>query len=454
MRRWMWIVLGLVLSALVVVFIVSRQSTQANVIPEGADTVRVERKQLVASISASGSVSPVAQVALNFSTPGTVREVVVNEGQTVRQGDALAALESTELELAAQQAEQALIVQQVAYSQTVSPRKQEVDAARAALNSAQTSLTALTQPDPMQVDIARRQADVANETRYQVELQWNQVKDAPIGGLRRDLLQSQYAQAVLQAQIAELQYDIVAQGGTESQIAAARAQVAQAQSALDRLLADDRTLQLAEAQLRQAELNLALAQTRLEHATLTAPFDGTISEVNIVAGQAVGVSSLQPAIVVADLTAFHIDVGVDEIDVGRLTAGQPAEITVDALPGTPIGGMVDRIAPTARENAGVVSYLVTIAIDPADAPIRAGMSAIVDIITDVRESVLVIPNRFIRIDRNNGRAYVNVKRGDLVEEVEIITGLRNDSESEVVQGLSAGEELVILPNNTLFSFGG
>jgi HlyD family secretion protein len=449
----MWGAIALIVVAVLAIAVLGRPGAGTTAIPEDLDTILVQRKQLVASISASGSVSPVAQVQLNFNLPGTVSEVSVVEGQPVRQGDVLARLESAELELAVRQAQQALVMQQIAYDQTVSPRKEDVDAARASLASAQAGLRALTQPDPLQVDIARRQADVANETRYQVQLQWDQVKDAPVGGLPRDLLQSQYAQAVLQSEIGELQYQVVARGGTDAQIAAARAQVAQAQSALERLLSDDRALRLAEAQLRQAEINVELAGTRLDNATLAAPFDGTVSEVNIVVGQTAA-GGLQPAIVLADLTDFHIDVGVDEIDVGRLTEGQPVQLSVDALPGVPIGGAVDRIAPTARENAGVVSYLVTIAINSSEAPIRSGMSAIVEIITDVRENVLVVPNRYIRIDRASGRAYVNLKRGDRVEEVEIITGLRNESESEVLQGLSEGDEAVILPGGLNFPFGG
>jgi len=82
------------------------------------------------------------------------------------------------------------------------------------------------------------------------------------------------------------------------------------------------------------------------------------------------------------------------------------------------------------------------------------MSAIVEIITDARDDALVIPNRFIRIDRTTGRAYVNVRRGDQVEEVEIITGLRNDSESEVLQGLGEGDALIIVPRNPLLPLGG
>jgi len=453
MRRWIWVVIGLVVVVAVLFLIVGRQGAQSVAAPDETDTVRVERKTLVASISASGSVSPKAQVALNFGMPGTVSEVLVVEGQPVRTGAALARLDSTELDLAVRQAEQALVMQQIAADQVKSPRKGEVDAARAALASAQASLGAVLQPDAAQVDIARRQADVAHESRYQVQLRWEQVKDAPVGGMGRDLLQSQYAQAVLQSEIADLQYELVARGGSEAQIATARAQVAQAQSALDRLLGDDRALRLAEAQRQQAEINLELARARQANATLTAPFDGVVSEVNVVPGQAAA-GGLQPAMVLADLSEYHIEVGVDEIDVGRLAEGQNVHVAVDALPGAPITGVVERIAPTATESAGVVSYVVRVALDATDEPIRAGMSAIVDIITDARDGVLVVPNRFIRIDRGTGRSYVNVRRGEQVEEIEIVTGLRNDSESEVLQGLSEGDELIIMPSTLRLPFGG
>jgi len=114
MRRWIWIVIGLAVVLAVAFFAVWRQGASSTAAPEEADTVRVERKPLVASISASGSVSPKAQVALNFGAPGTVSQVPVVEGQAVRGGDVLARLDATELDLAVRQAEQALVMQQIA----------------------------------------------------------------------------------------------------------------------------------------------------------------------------------------------------------------------------------------------------------------------------------------------------------------------------------------------------
>jgi len=161
MRRWMWGAIALIVIAVLVVVVLGRLSARTTALPEDVDTILVQRRQLVASISASGSVSPVAQVLLNFNMPGAVSEVSVVEGQQVQQGEELARLESAELELAIRQAEQVLTIQQIAYDQTMSPRKEDVDAARASLASAQANLRALIQPDPLQLDIARHQAEAA-----------------------------------------------------------------------------------------------------------------------------------------------------------------------------------------------------------------------------------------------------------------------------------------------------
>jgi HlyD family secretion protein len=159
---------------------------------------------------------------------------------------------------------------------------------------------------------------------------------------------------------------------------------------------------------------------------------------------------LSPAAVVADLSSFHIDVGIDENSVGALQEEQPVVITIDALPDQTLTGRVDYIAPTATDTGGVVTYKVIIGLDQTDQPVRGGMSANTDVITEVRDNVLIVPNWTIRIDRQTGKSYVYVKRADKIEEIEIVTGLRNANESEVLSGLTEGDVLVVPQKSGLF----
>ena len=92
-------------------------------------TAEAKRGTIRASVSASGKIDPAGTVNLNFGTPGTVKDVLVSEGQTVKQGDVIAQLETDTLELAVKQAEQALATQQLAYTQAISPTASDVTAA-------------------------------------------------------------------------------------------------------------------------------------------------------------------------------------------------------------------------------------------------------------------------------------------------------------------------------------
>ncbi len=413
-------------------------------------TATAQRGTIRAAVSASGTIDPEAKVNLNFGTPGTVKEIMFDEGQAVKTGDVIARLDTEDLELAVKQAEQALATQKLAYTQAISPTASDVSAAEAAIASASSNLKQLSTPDQIALQIARLQADSAAETKHQSQLQWDEVSDKPFGGVRRDIMQSQLAQATMAAQIAELQYENVKRGGTDAQKASARAQVAQAQAQLQKLLGDDRTQALAAAQVKQAELNLEAAKQRLDKAVLTSPIAGVISELNVKVGEQVGASGLQPAAVVADLSKFHMDVGIDENSIGQLKEQQPVVMTVDALPDQQLTGRVDYIAPVATDSSGVVNYKVIIGLDPTQLPVRGGMSANADVITEVRDNVLIIPNWTIRIDRQTGKSYVNIKRGDKIEEIEIGTGLRNADKSEVTSGLNEGDVLVVPQKSGLF----
>jgi HlyD family secretion protein len=413
-------------------------------------TAAAKRGTIRASVSASGKIDPAGKVNLNFGVPGTVKEVLVNEGDTIKQGDVIAKLDTDTLELAVKQAEQALATQKLAYTQAISPTASDVVAAQAAIDSAAASLKQISSPDQIALQIARLQADSANESKRQMQIQWDKISDKPVGGTPRDILQSQLAQADIAVQIAELQYQNVKRGGTAAQKAAAQAQLEQAQAQLQRLLGSDLSRELAAAQVKQTELNLESAKQRLNDAVLTSPLDGIISELNVKVGEQVGTGALRPAAVVADLSSFHIDVGIDENSIGALQEEQPVVISVDALPDAQLTGRVDYIAPTATDTAGVVTYKVIIGLDKTDQPVRGGMSANADVITEVRDNVLVVPNWTIRIDRQTGKAYVYVQRGDKVEEIEIVTGLRNANESEVISGLNEGDVLVVPQKSSFF----
>jgi HlyD family secretion protein len=135
---------------------------------------------------------------------------------------------------------------------------------------------------------------------------------------------------------------------------------------------------------------------------------------------------------------------VDEIDIGPVAVGQRVSVTLDALPGISLGGQVDRIAKTAQFDSGIAAYNVTVQLDPTEAPLRVGMTANVDIVTERREDILLVPNRFVRIDRTTGQASVDRLVGDEIQPTEIQIGLRDETFSQVLAGLEDGDVVVLV----------
>jgi HlyD family secretion protein len=178
----------------------------------------------------------------------------------------------------------------------------------------------------------------------------------------------------------------------------------------------------------------------LSKVELLAPFSGIVTEVNLQSAQPA--PATLPAITLADDAELRITVDVDEMDVARVMDDRPVQVSVDPLPDEVVTGRVARIAPSATQMGGVVVYEVTIVLDDTDVPLRSGMSATAHILVEQVQNVLLVPNWAIRIDRDTGKTYVNVVVGDTVREVEIQVGSRGEDMSQVLTGLTEGDEVV------------
>jgi HlyD family secretion protein len=164
-----------------------------------------------------------------------------------------------------------------------------------------------------------------------------------------------------------------------AQLAAAQAGLAQALAAQAKLTQAPRDAQTAaaEAGVAQAQAALELAQITLEHAQIRAPFDGVVAQVNVDPGDP-STTVGAPAIKMVDISALHLDAQISDIDIGKVTVGQAAEVRADARPDTVYKGKVSYIAPTATTSGSIRSYLVRVTLDDQTG-LLAGMSARVDL---------------------------------------------------------------------------
>ena len=488
-RRTLYMILGAAVLALVIGVVAWRVWLAARPAEETRSAV-VKRDTLLVAVSVSGSVEPQARVSLAFESPGRVANVAVEMGDAVQAGDVLAALDERKLALQVQQAQAAMTLAEVQLAQLqAGPRPEEVAAAEASLRAAQAQVSAAVasldqlQAGPQQAQVATAQADLAAAISQQkvaqdtYDMVLTCVKFRLPNGEKQEICPAlgapeEQARYNLQAAdkalaAAQARFDELAAGTNADQVRAAQANVAgaaaqrdaaQAQLDLLRAGATDAQVADAEAQVAQARAGLEQAQLALERATLRAPFNGIVAEANVTAGEMAPIGL--PAVVLLDVSRFHVAARVDEIEVGRLVEGQAVQVTLDGLPQAVLTGTVERIAPVATPESGVVYYDVTIGlastsdVPTRDVPVRADMTANATIIVEELADVLTIPTWVVRVDRSTGQAYVDRRIGDRVEQVNVQLGVRYEGVAQVLDGLAEGDEVVLVPASTPFNLPG
>jgi HlyD family secretion protein len=275
-----------------------------------------------------------------------------------------------------------------------------------------------------------------------------QINDSSLRQAQYQVAQAQAALAALvepkSAQIAAAQSQLArANASLERlledktvQIASANAQLKQAEANLAKLLdgASDEQLVIARAQVEQAQIALEEARMNLGNATLSAPFAGLVTDVYIAEGELAN----GPAVELVDMDSLQVVLDVDEIDISHIAIGQPAVITLEPWPDRELSGKVASIAPEAKVIGEIVAFEVHLDIDAAGLPVLTGMTANADLMAEGRTDVLLVPNRAIIADRQAGKYYVNRVDGDALTRTEVTIGLRDSRYTEITQGLEAG----------------
>lgn len=189
---------------------------------------------------------------------------------------------------------------------------------------------------------------------------------------------------------------------------------------------------------RERELDLELAEANLAKTKITAPFSGTVIEVEIEEGEAVTANS--SAITLLDNSQFYVNVTVDELDVGLLSLGQKALVTIDARKGETFSGIVADIGWLAQTSGGLVTVPVSILIEGENLDLRVGYSAAVQIETARVDNVLKLPLEAVL--RQGNRSLVTVLRDGQEIQVAVETGLTDGLEVEIVSGLEANDQVL------------
>src|SRR5512136_881838 len=330
----------------------NRQAGGIDLLLANSTVGEVTRTTLVTAVESSGSIMPEAELTLSFnmstnassstsSNNGTVGEVKVEVGDQVKKGDVLATLDTDVLQSKVTHAEQAYVLQQLTYSETMQADASDIAVAEASYSSAVASYNAARQDYNSLADkeavqcssLTSAKANLAQaQTAYDRIANDHQAKNylnsdwGPFQNVVNGLsnAQSAYDLALANCNVTKTSLN-------DSSLRSAQAQVQNAKANLDTLISPRAEEQiLAKTALEKTRLALEQAKRNLTDAQIVAPFDGVITAVDITVGDTGGAST---AMTIADTSQLHVDVLVDETEIANVAVGQAAQITLDALTG-------------------------------------------------------------------------------------------------------------------------
>lgn len=195
-----------------------------------------------------------------------------------------------------------------------------------------------------------------------------------------------------------------------------------------------------EAVVKQAEAKVQGARAQLNKTIIRSPIKGVITKQEAKIGEIIPANAA--AVSVIGEAKFEIEANVPEVDIAKISLEDSAKVTLDAYGNdVKFEAKVMSIDPAETIIEGVATYKVTLGFLNDDERIKSGMTANVDILTESRSDVVIIPQR--AVIGTNGDKIVRVVRSGLIEEVGAQIGIRSsDGNVEVVSGVNEGDQVV------------
>ena len=416
-------------------------------------TELVAREELTVRIRASGKVEPIRSVNVSPKNPGRIVELLVEQGDSVKQGQTLAVMENAEIiaertqaEARLQQAVANLQQTEVSLQGNIATAKAQLAQAKSQLANSQTSIPKEIAQAEAQLNSAKSRLDltVARVKRNRYLLEQGAIAPDTLDEAINNNLDAQARVKETQERWQQLQI-------TENlELAQLQARVEEAQVTLKQRQ-DSYNAEIAalKAEVSANQATLQQRDVRYQDTIVTAPFDGTVTQRYAVAGSFVTPTTSASTSASASATSIlalakglEIIAKVPEVDIGQLQPRQQVEIVADAFPETVFQGQVKRIAPEAIVEDNVTSFEVRVDLLTGADKLRSKMNVDVTFLGQEISDALVVPT--VAIVTNQGETGVMVV--NLQEEPEfspVTIGLTIKDRTQVLDGLTEGDRVYI-----------
>ena len=391
-RFRIWLSAGVLVVLLAAGFALMRLANGSSV--DANRIAKVARGDVARSVVATGKIQPITKVEVKSKASGIVEKLFVDINNRVKKGQPLAELDQLEIQA-------------------------QVEAQRAQLASSE-----------------------ANVGTYEANVEQDKVNaaapDLPMYKSTLDRnLEMQKEGIVSRQALDDANKDYLA--------ALTRRDSSKAQIGVDVA-----KLKQAHAQVQQAEASLKQLEEQLGYTTILAPMDGVILSRDVEIGDAVSSilvlgSTATLLMTEGDVNEVYVDGKVDEADIAHVYMGQLARIKVESFRDRTFNGKVTKISPMGVEKDNVTTFEVRVSINNPGGELKALMTANAEILLDEHKGVLTVPENAVIYD-NQKNASVQVpdrKQTDGMRNVPVTVGLSNGSVTEIVSGLSEGDQVVL-----------
>ncbi len=423
-------------------------------------TVPVASADVTLRISASGKVVPVQTVNLSPKNSGVLAQLLVEQGDTVEQGQIIARMDDSNLQAQLSKARANLAQARAQLAEArAGTRIEEIAQSRARLNQAQAQLNqARTGNRPEEIAQAQAQVEAA---RARVNLTSSRVQRnrnlATSGAISQDTLDEVTADdRSAKANLLEAQRRLadLKSGSRSEEIAQRLAAVTEAQQALQQLQNGSRPEQIDQltASVAAAQSELKAVQVQLDDTIIRAPFAGIITQKYATVGafvtpttSASSTASATSTSIVAVSRGLEVLAQVPEVDIGQVKQGRLVEIVADAYPNQIFKGKVRLISPEAVVEQNVTSFQVRIALTTGQEQLKSGMNVDLTIVGAAVENALVVPTAAIVTDKQGqtGVLIPDEKKQAQFRPVEIGSAIKD--KTQIVSGIEAGDRIFLSP---------
>ncbi len=204
------------------------------------------------------------------------------------------------------------------------------------------------------------------------------------------------------------------------------------------------TFQDAEYAFKSADVSYRLISLDHSHTRINSPIEGIITEKHVSIGDMIQPSI--PLLRMVDPDSLRIEVFLPEREVKNLQIGMTVEILPDSIPDQIFKGEIQRIHPTVDPKTGTVKIVIGI-IDARD-QLSSGMFVRVRILKERKQNVLLVPKKAI-IRQNSHKSVFIMTPANICQRRSLETGLEDAGFMEIIQGLSEGEKVIVVGQNSL-----